>query len=1010
MYVPIGVCMKTHTLIGIAGILALCGAAASAQDIHWLNAQGGDWENPENWSGGNVPDTLSERAIFGLAGTYGVTVSSSNTFGGFTINNPNMTLRLESSRTQTIHGDILNHGLVLLNQNGNAMDGTIVFANDATIGGSGDLRLFSPKYESRAEVDAGGFTIVHESGHTIRGSGTLHGEWINRGDIIADDPDGTELRISGTVTQQGFGRIIADNGTLVLGYSGLIQGGQVLCAENGTIDCDSDLESLESITNHGTIRVGRYSDSALSLDAGGTILNNGLITLNPQDYAFQEARLYFHADTTILGRGEIEMRSPQSSGLDQVRIDAADGVTLTVGAEQILSGSGHIEGPAGGKLVNNGVIVANRSNIYLQLSGVHAQGSGEYRAEDGGILRIVSGFYSGVRFDTSKGGEVMVHYSAHANDITNNGTMGVSTYHNSDSDLYVSGTLTNNGTLTIRPGNFVGHSLLHFVSDSSLKGSGTMIVRGGVRMEDGVHLTIESGQTVTGTGGIRCATNGSITNNSVITGSIWITGDGSGLFINNGIVKATSMEQPLVLSGVNYERGIGSWVADHGILRFSGSEINGITFETLGSGVVETPNSILADVINLGKMSISTGTTTLTTDLQNEGVCSVSAQLHALGDVNIEGSGTIELLSGSRVFVENGSSLTVGPNQSVRGHGTIAGDGTGKVMNRSVIIADVPDSSLRLIGNHDGEGGEYRADHGRLSLEPDLKLHNATLDSSGDGIVVMGTEGTATLVNTHNKGTLGISGTRARVEIMGEILNDGLILINSDQGRPFASVQLHDSTVVHGTGTIRMGMSTSSYTNARLETEPGAVSVTIGAEQTLTGAGLLGNNLIVRGTINPDGEYRAFMTESIDLADSTQLIIDLGGTTSRSFDRFIVRGQHTMALDGSITINLDPGYSPGIGDVWEIIQGSTTGTFDEIITSDAPEGLVYRLIYESDRVYVILTCQADLSGDGAIDFQDVSAFLNAYNAIDPIADMNGDGVFNFYDVSGFLNAFNAGCP
>jgi hypothetical protein len=117
-----------------------------------------------------------------------------------------------------------------------------------------------------------------------------------------------------------------------------------------------------------------------------------------------------------------------------------------------------------------------------------------------------------------------------------------------------------------------------------------------------------------------------------------------------------------------------------------------------------------------------------------------------------------------------------------------------------------------------------------------------------------------------------------------------------------------------------------------------------------------------------------------------------------------------MALDGSITINLDPGYSPGIGDVWEIIQGSTTGTFDEIITSDAPEGLVYRLIYEPDRVYVILTCQADLSGDGAIDFQDVSAFLNAYNAIDPIADMNGDGVFNFYDVSGFLNAFNAGCP
>ena len=56
------------------------------------------------------------------------------------------------------------------------------------------------------------------------------------------------------------------------------------------------------------------------------------------------------------------------------------------------------------------------------------------------------------------------------------------------------------------------------------------------------------------------------------------------------------------------------------------------------------------------------------------------------------------------------------------------------------------------------------------------------------------------------------------------------------------------------------------------------------------------------------------------------------------------------------------------------------------------------------------SCPADLTGDGALDFFDVSAFLSAYNAMSPAADFTGDGVYNFFDVSAFLNAFNAGCP
>ena len=56
------------------------------------------------------------------------------------------------------------------------------------------------------------------------------------------------------------------------------------------------------------------------------------------------------------------------------------------------------------------------------------------------------------------------------------------------------------------------------------------------------------------------------------------------------------------------------------------------------------------------------------------------------------------------------------------------------------------------------------------------------------------------------------------------------------------------------------------------------------------------------------------------------------------------------------------------------------------------------------------TCIADLTGDGVLNFFDVSAFLSAFSAGDSAADFDDNGVFNFFDVSAFLSAFSAGCP
>jgi endonuclease/exonuclease/phosphatase family metal-dependent hydrolase len=59
---------------------------------------------------------------------------------------------------------------------------------------------------------------------------------------------------------------------------------------------------------------------------------------------------------------------------------------------------------------------------------------------------------------------------------------------------------------------------------------------------------------------------------------------------------------------------------------------------------------------------------------------------------------------------------------------------------------------------------------------------------------------------------------------------------------------------------------------------------------------------------------------------------------------------------------------------------------------------------------VIDSCPADFTGEGDLNFLDVSAFLTAFGKMEAPADFTGEGQFNFLDVSAFLTQFGKGCP
>ncbi len=86
----------------------------------------------------------------------------------------------------------------------------------------------------------------------------------------------------------------------------------------------------------------------------------------------------------------------------------------------------------------------------------------------------------------------------------------------------------------------------------------------------------------------------------------------------------------------------------------------------------------------------------------------------------------------------------------------------------------------------------------------------------------------------------------------------------------------------------------------------------------------------------------------------------------------------------------------------------TSANFDPGLPADESYSVGLYVGYYQDEV--VNPCPADFTGEGQLNFLDVSAFLSAYGNMDPSADFTGEGQFNFLDVSAFLSAYGAGCP
>ncbi|MBL4591123.1 MAG: hypothetical protein JKY96_04110, partial [Phycisphaerales bacterium] len=630
-----------------------------------------------------------------------------------------------------------------------------------------------------------------------------------------------------------------------------------------------------------------------SLTLSGAMLNQGTFIVNDNGNTLNSL-LRFDADTMLMGSGSVMLNGTGST--NDATIGANGGFTLTHAFGHTIHGSGEIVG----SMVNSGLIIgdmpgapglSNNGNIVQTATGMFGADTGDARLFSGSSI-------TGGELFTINGGKIVVNSGAPSiGDILNSGDIDVP---GGSFTLAISDAVTNNGTITLNSTDQIFNATLRFDASISITGNGNVLMNTSgnsndalVLAPDGITGTIGSNQTVEGSGQITgAAPTGNIHNTGVINGN-----DASGA----------------ALIPFGNHTGTGTYRSDDGILGLgSGVVMNGGTFETSGTGIVDTISSpvSIAGMVNNGQMGIrgQGHFLSLIGPLTNNGDILINstnqvfnAHLTADVTVTISGTGTTTMQSPSNtgdanIRATDGFTMTFGSGQTVQGAGLVEGRGaTGTIHNNGTFIGNDPVLPLEMRGNHTGTG-TYRADNGVLGLAGGVTMDGGTFDSSGTGSVEA-LSGTITISNIANNGQMGIMGQGATVDMLTNFTNNGTININSNNAIFNATLQASADLTIDGAGTITM-QSPSNTGDARIL--PNGFALTIGSGQTITGSGELDGTMTVEGTIDPDGApLRHIDADQMTLTGTSTIIADLGGLLGGEFDRILLSGSDTLDLGGA---------------------------------------------------------------------------------------------------------------
>jgi fibronectin-binding autotransporter adhesin len=598
------------------------------------------------------------------------------------------------------------------------------------------------------------------------------------------------------------------------------------------------------------------------------------------------------------------------------------GITVSAGTMNV-TGGGNLFGVVQNDAVisvSSGGQVGGSGSLYNGIAGTLSVASGgtvTNLASNAGILNISSGATLAIPVINSTGtvnvtsgtlpnaitssGTVNVTGNATlAGPVANNGTVSVS-------NSYVSGNITGSGSLSV-PGGFAGLSGSNsYTGGSTATGSvvngTTNSIQGNWALTNSILAFNQNSPgtmagTITGSGAVELYGTGKVTltANNTYTGGVSFYGAGSHLGFGSNTAAGTGS-----IGGSDYKlsaEGGARTVSNPLLLNLSQTEFTGtnnLTFTDITPKTLSGPAALL---------HTSTATTAVAGTFlgQNTTTINVNAGTLRLGAAVNNGfrmDGAINVASGATLQMISNSPVKLGPT-NLTGGTLIAPSGVAVPTGLALTATGT------IQGRVSSEAGSLIEATGALVMGDSTSF--AGYFSNGE---LRTQQHTVTILDKNQAG-LGSLTEIGTTSLSGVLTAANGVFVDFSRG-------------ITGWGTVNSTNALAQATIINGDAAGSSPSQQLDFTGYVKGVGTF-TDVTFSGTFSPGLSPAIVPVNGVSHGSSTLLVMEIGGLTPGSMhDQLDIGG--VLALNGTLDVDLINGFNPAYGNVFNLFDGTTTGTF-----------------------------------------------------------------------------------
>lgn len=492
-----------------------------------------------------------------------------------------------------------------------------------------------------------------------------------------------------------------------------------------------------------------------------------------------------------------------------------------------------------------------------------------------------------------------------------------------------------------------------------------------------------------------------------INGTLNVTGDvrtDAALHIG-GVVNINTAGEQLVLNGDDVvSTMVGGTVNGPGLLAANaGRSLRG--FGTINANIDFNGSSFL---------HAENGTLTIAGAILDAASINATGAAAVLNVVNPWNSGVADVVGLSGGTIQGGA-ITNNATNGIQGRGTV----TSQVINNTRLSATGGTLLFQTVANDndwDGAGaGLLRASGAQAVLE--LRDVGAAFGFTG---VVEAASGGRVFANgfalDFNAGsTLSLTGgtyessstTNLGSAVTANAGGESILRVADNSFLNFES-----TSVTTLNANLRLDNNNITIDAGATFSGAGALIVDAGSSASADGAAAINVLLVNEGDFHPGGivGVGAVTVKDYSQASTGELFVEMTGALPNQFDRVDATG--ISQLDGRLFVDLDNGFNPTLGAMFDILTASSvSGEFDQLDFNSLPVDKAFAISYLPTAVRLTVVTKpifdADFDDDGDVDQTDYTIWKGAFN-LNSLGDANGDGLSDAADYTVWRDTLGSG--